>query len=201
MLMGCFGTTGVSARDPYRDLTPQQIADLEVEAAKKRSENLAKKETPAPVPTPISALLPAAPKETVVRAKEWAEVGQQLGQAIAVTAKELNIAVNDFVKTPVGMMTAGIVIYSYLGKDFITGSLKVMFIALYFIVWFYMTQRFLLVKDIQIVQCPWKFAFMSGVKIRKVTVYNSGPDMKTEAFLVSAISALIGMVLFFRYVV
>ena len=42
---------------------------------------------------------------------------------------DLNVGVNEFIKTPVGMMTAGILIYKFAGKDLLENALDIIIIT------------------------------------------------------------------------
>ena len=53
---------------------------------------------------------------TVAQIDQWANVGEHIGKMMGGAAKEVGVAVNDFVKTPVGVMTAGLIIWSYMGS-------------------------------------------------------------------------------------
>ncbi len=77
--------------------------------------------------------LPTTPE----KAKEWAEVGEQIGEAIAATAKALGEEVNDFVKTPVGMGAALLVIWHVVGPDLwgIVGGIPAWIIMSSIILW------------------------------------------------------------------
>ncbi len=55
------------------------------------------------------------PKVTVSQAKEWADVGKNLAEAVGATAKALSIEVNDFVKTPVGWWAFAFIFWYFLG--------------------------------------------------------------------------------------
>lgn len=52
---------------------------------------------------------------TIDEAKKYAEIGEQVGTAIAATAKALSVEVNDFVKTPVGWWAFIFVFWYFLG--------------------------------------------------------------------------------------
>jgi len=85
---------------------------------------------------------------TVQKVNQWVELGANLGKGLASTAKELGVAANDFVKTPVGKVTAFIIIYKFVGRDivhFVVGSL-------FFIViggsWMYAFRRVCLMNEI-----------------------------------------------------
>lgn len=50
---------------------------------------------------------------------KWADVSLKFAKALGVAARELGIAANDFLKTPAGMMTAGVVVFQYMGGPII----------------------------------------------------------------------------------
>lgn len=66
-----------------------------------------------------AATLPAAPKVTKEELSEWAAVSQEFAKAIGIAAKELGVAVNDFLNTPAGILTAGVIIWHTLGADIV----------------------------------------------------------------------------------
>ena len=49
--------------------------------------------------------------------KKWAEVGKSIGLAIGETAKQLNVEVNSFIKTPAGIITVALISYKIAGHD------------------------------------------------------------------------------------
>ena len=52
-------------------------------------------------------------------AAKWGELGTNMGRAAVGAAKEIGMAANEFVSTPLGKVTMGIVIYKVIGKDII----------------------------------------------------------------------------------
>lgn len=50
------------------------------------------------------------------------QIAKTAGQTVKEVAKELNVAVNEFVQTPVGMLTAGLAVW-YVAGDTISGAL------------------------------------------------------------------------------
>lgn len=56
-----------------------------------------------------------AAQATPQKVGEWLEVGTKIGQMFGGAAKEVGLAVNDFVKTPVGQWTMAIIIWKYMG--------------------------------------------------------------------------------------
>lgn len=49
--------------------------------------------------------------------QEYALLGEQIARAIGAAAKETGVAVNEFVKTPVGKLTTFIIVYKLIGRD------------------------------------------------------------------------------------
>ncbi len=105
-------------------------------------------------------VIPEQPKQVAEKLNQWAEFGKNLGSGLVATARELGVAANDFVKTPVGMITAGIIIYRFVGKDLINQSadlfrqiLKVTvgsaFLVIGIPLWFYSMRRMLLLESIE----------------------------------------------------
>lgn len=66
------------------------------------------------------ASLPTIDKEYLT---EISDIAKIVGQTVKEVSAELNIAVNEFVKTPVGMLTAGLAVW-YVTGDGITAMLK-----------------------------------------------------------------------------
>jgi len=48
-------------------------------------------------------------------ASAWGDLGANMGRAAVSAAKEIGVAANDFVQTPLGKITMGIVIYKVMG--------------------------------------------------------------------------------------
>lgn len=51
----------------------------------------------------------------VSKVDKYVDVGERIGKMMGGAAKEVGVAVNDFVKTPVGLMTAGLIVWHYMG--------------------------------------------------------------------------------------
>ena len=73
---------------------------------------------------------------------EWVDLGKNIGLAFNGAAKELGIAVNDFVNTPVGMITMILIIWHFIGGMILhfVGSILVLVVGLGFVRWHYRTQ-------------------------------------------------------------
>ena len=52
---------------------------------------------------------------------KWVGLAERFGKALASMAKEAGIAVNDFVKTPVGLIAVGILLWKVVGVSMVAG--------------------------------------------------------------------------------
>jgi hypothetical protein len=63
---------------------------------------------------------------------KWGELGVGMGRAAVAAAKEVGVAANEFVQTPLGKVTMAVVAYKVIGKDIIKflvgGAILVTFI-------------------------------------------------------------------------
>lgn len=57
--------------------------------------------------------------KTVDEATKWVNLGQSLGASVAATAKELGVAANDFVQTPVGQIASAVIIWKLIGRELV----------------------------------------------------------------------------------
>jgi len=67
--------------------------------------------------------------------EKFANVGPSVAKAIKETAQELGVVVNEFLYTPVGMMTAGLIVYKVVGDDVLTQLHGFFQSTLFTIVW------------------------------------------------------------------
>jgi len=108
-----------------KNLTPAQIAQLQLEAEKMKNDG-----------------------GYIERAKEYVELGTMIGKALGSSAKELGVAVNDFAGTPVGQMTTFLIMYKMMGRDIMHYIGGVGFIAVFLPIWFYLLRRICLIDEI-----------------------------------------------------
>ena len=79
-----------------------------------------------------------SPEAIVEKVDKWVDVGERFGKMMGGAAKEVGIAVNDFVKTPVGMMTAGLIVWNYMGNMIVhvTVGLMILFTTFSLLAWY-----------------------------------------------------------------
>lgn len=87
----------------FSSLTETQKADIISQVAKANESNAT---------TSVSI---AAAVSNPQKVSEWVDVGTKIGQGLGGAAKELGVAVNDFVKTPVGMAVMSVFIWKFMG--------------------------------------------------------------------------------------
>lgn len=85
---------------------------------------------------------------------EWAEWGQNMGVALAATAKELGVAVDDFSKTTVGKVTIAVIVYKIIGKEILK----------------FMTGMFCLVVGI----CLWTYFYRRMCMFESISYHENG---------------------------
>jgi len=84
------------------DLTPEQVAEL---YRLKESADAARSGSPINN-TP-----------TVDQVEEWTTLGSKMGKAIAEMCSEMGVVVNEFLETPVGKVTAFVIVWKMIGSD------------------------------------------------------------------------------------
>lgn len=72
------------------------------------------------------------------RSTNGLNIGERIGKMIGGAAKEVGVAVNDFVKTPVGMTAMALIVWHYMGGMIIHvfGAMLILGVGLSFILFF-----------------------------------------------------------------
>jgi hypothetical protein len=121
-------------------------------------------------------------KSTVDNAREWVDLGKGLGSGLASTAKELGVAANDFVKSPVGEVSMFLLVWHYMGDQLLGLFKGIMLLAVFLPYATYLARKtfgkFVTVKnakgdervafagyDYQKFDTPWGLLFVSCVII------------------------------------
>ena len=121
---------------PIDGLTPEQVNQLKIQAlqmANSANNNF---------PSGTTATVVNVSESMRTEAQKWGALGTNMGTAMVSMAKEIGVATNEFVATPLGKMTAAVIIYKVIGRDLLkmaTGALiVVMGYIVPLIVWFKM---------------------------------------------------------------
>ena len=78
-----------------------------------------------------------SPETMVAAVDKWVNVGERFGKMMGGAAKEVGMAANEFLLTPVGMLTAGIIAFNYIGGPIIHVGvgLMILFLGLSVMFW------------------------------------------------------------------
>jgi hypothetical protein len=63
--------------------------------------------------------------------EKWGELGTGMGRAAVNAAKEVGLAANDFVQTPLGKVTMGVVLYKVMGRDILRFAICMLLITIF----------------------------------------------------------------------
>lgn len=112
--LAAVGAFAASTTIDTSGLTEAQVAEIKAIAAKKVAE------TAAAAAKPDGDVTPEKVTAGVTLAATWgtqaAAVAEGFAKALGIAAKELNITINDFLKSPAGMLTAGLIIWKMAGS-------------------------------------------------------------------------------------
>ena len=96
-------------------------------------------------------------KVTTETVKEYVAVGKMIGEAFASCAKEIGVAVNDFVQTPVGKITGFLIVYKIIGRDILHFAVGFLFLCTFIPIYIYMLRRFVFKPKVEYGPGWWIF--------------------------------------------
>lgn len=175
MMASAVAQTVTTDQARYLDLsklTTQQKADLMKQAAQ--------------METAKNSGASEAAREEI---NKWSELGVGMGKAAVSAAKEIGVAANDFVQTPLGKITMAIVVYKIMGKDLIKalvgGSILVLMMTIATIL------AFRKKGDVKYENIP----VLGGLWVKKRLIsYSPDGDTTMWHFVAAVVCAGIGMV-------
>lgn len=92
------------------------------------------------------------PTAVVDQVDKWVTIGTNLGKGLAGTAKELGIEVNKFAETPVGKVTAGLIIWKMAGRDLVSLGMHVIggpvFFTVMMIFWIWFFRKMCMIVEV-----------------------------------------------------
>lgn len=127
---------------------------------------------------------------------EWITLGERMGRMMGGAAKEVGIAVNDFVKTPVGIMTAGLILWKYAGAaaiHIIGGVMIIIFGEL--VLWWYIRRRITVVHKYH----PEKTDIFGRARLDEVTRSKLTDDDMAIAMFGSVVTFAVGIATIFSW--
>lgn len=114
--------------------------------------------------------------------KEYADMGESIAKALGSCAKELNIAVNDFANSRVGMIATVLIVWKIAGESMMGFIVGISLFIIGLIVWFYLFRKMCIVKSI---------TYHENGKKDKVQHYNSNDVEGVRIIMFFAIILLI----------
>ncbi|HET8686943.1 MAG TPA: hypothetical protein VFM18_09810 [Methanosarcina sp.] len=176
--MSAFAGITTNNLEGFNDLPEAQKAEIAQLVAQKKEET-----------APISS------DKTLTRLDKYAEVGQRLGVGLVAAAKELGIAANDFVKTPVGKVTAALIIWKVIGNDFLHlfGAFFFFFISPPCIIFVFKRYMWEYAKEKTLTRTNFK----GQTSTKTVLIYELTNDAKSLMIFLLGVSLFIGLISLF----
>lgn len=143
----------------------------------------------------IAAAKVASPTATVANVSEtdrtelseWGDLGAGMGRAAVAAAKEVGVAANEFVQTPLGKVTMAVVLYKVIGRDVVklTAGSIVFVVFMSIAVWFMRRWRGLPSRyEVQPV--------LNGLWYKRIPVeYRQHSDEMTATHVVATIASVL----------
>lgn len=127
----------------------------------------------------------------VAEMEQYVSVGEQIGKALAVTAKELGIEVNNFASTPVGMIAIFLIVWHFFGNM----AVHLMFGGAWFLflipTWIYFFKRLVMGRE--------ETYDDKGKRVSIKYSMNGSADTVTTFIITGAVIFFIGVVGIFTY--
>lgn len=143
-----------------------------------------------------TAQIAATDLSNPAKLNEWVDLGKNIGLAFGGAAHELGIAANDFVKTPVGLLTIGLIVWHFMGSMLLHffGSILVMFVGLGFIRWHYLSQ-----VETQETYSPDKTNIFGNSRLLTRTEPAPDNDWKVWYMVIGVLTIIASMLVAFSY--
>lgn len=147
-----------------------------------------------------TAALNSKPNQVIAPSAEdigkYADIGQSVAKALGAAMKELNVEANNFLTTPVGMITTGLIVYKVLGNDVLTQihdiiqSFVFTTIWLGYLFWYIRNNR-----DVRIKYSTTKFNWLNNPVIEEYYKEGLSDDRSWAIVLISLFCLAITIIL------
>lgn len=121
----------------------------------------------------------------------YAEVATQVAKAIGIAAQELGIAVNDFIKTPAGILTVAVILGKVFGK---LVALLVVAVFVNYVVWSVL-RRIWLVETDKTIEVTRLFFFKKTIQVKEMVTWREATEGQVFLSAVMVIISLLPVVL------
>lgn len=133
----------VGAQVNTSGLTKEQKAELELKAAEMRRDRVTGRVKGFSEEEEI-----ASPKVKADDVERWAKLGENIGKSLGAAAKEVGVAVNDFAKTPVGILTTVLIVWHFMGATLMKLIIGAAVMLVLIPLWFYIFRRYALKMEV-----------------------------------------------------
>lgn len=120
----CVSVTSYSATIDTTGLSEAQVAELKAIAAKKVAETATNADK-----KPSTEQVTAGVALAATWGTQAAQAAEGFAKAMGIAAKELNVTVNDFLVSPAGMLTAGLIVWKLAGAAILKALYGVVFLS------------------------------------------------------------------------
>lgn len=169
------GAIAASANIDTSGLSEAQVAEIKAIAAKKVAE------TAAQAAKPLADASPEKITAGVALAATWgtqaSAAAEGFAKAMGIAARELNITINDFLKSPAGILTAVLIIWKVAGGAFMSAMYGVVFLTVGLIM-IRMIYTRLFTKEFVKVPYSRFFGMFTGEKLMRIP--KSFSDLENE---------------------
>ena len=122
-------------------------------------------------------------------AEKWAELGSNLGKATVSAAKEIGVAANEFVATPIGKITMTAIVFKIVGRDIIK-----LVIGLMILIVFISTAIIMLFKKKYYnAEFEYKPVLWGLYQKKYITSFQNDSDLFVAHLIIALISTVIGL--------
>ncbi len=129
----------------------------------------------------------AANVSTADEVSKWVDIGKNLGQGLAATAKELGITANELADTPVGMVAITVIIWNYMGESIIGILFGIVWFTTMIPTWIWLYRAKFVVRKIEIFE---KGKGPNGL-IKVKTHHGDTDDEATQFFYLAVLIAIV----------
>ena len=116
-------------------------------------------------------------------AKEYVQLGEMIGKALGSCAKELNVQVNEFIITPAGMLTIGIICWKTVGRDVVHFGFGLCFLILGVLIWYRCAYLPMRISNVEYGQGFWIFR-SKKVTMKAMSSITEGEAIAATVFII-----------------
>lgn len=131
---------------------------------------------------------PSVAAQAASTTTEWGQLAKDIAEAIGIAAKGVNLAVNDFIASPAGVLTVLFIVIKMMGMSILKFSfLTVVGYSVYKLIQGIWTSGFTQVET---------RGWFGSTKIKNQRIYYAWSDAKSEQVAAIAVTAIVALLVF-----